>query len=106
VPANSEIVSVRDHYVEDVHRFLTATPSMTMTLDWKGRKYVVRYESYSGYYPRSWAGGKEIQVKRERGRFIISRGEEGVPAPEVNPNDCVDTSFPGAGSTSSHVPCD
>jgi hypothetical protein len=108
----AKVVSVKEHPQGRLVRWegrapiFDGYPVYDITLDWKGKKYVVRYESYSGYYPTSWAAGKEIQVKRERGRFILFRGEECVPAREVNPSDCIDASFPGAGSTRSQVPCD
>jgi len=81
-------------------------PVYDLTLDWQGKKYVVRYESFTGYYPASWAAGQEATVKRERGLFIIFKGQEPVRAREVNPHDCVDASFPGAGSTTPKVPCE
>jgi hypothetical protein len=34
---------------------------ITLTLDRK--KYVVRYESMTGYYLSSWKAGREIQVR-------------------------------------------
>jgi len=82
-------------------------PVYDLTLDWQGKKYVVRYESLTGYFPRAWESGKDIQVKRERGRFILYRGDEAVPAREVSPNDCVPAYSPVAsGSTTPQVPCE
>ena len=34
---------------------------ITLALDQK--KYVVRYESMTGYYPSNWKAGREIQVR-------------------------------------------
>jgi hypothetical protein len=81
-------------------------PFYDMKVSWKGKGYVVRYESLTGYYPKAWEAGKEIPVKRERGQFILYQGDEGVPAREVNPNDCVQTSSPGPPSVMPQVPCD
>ena len=82
-------------------------PFYDLTLEWNGKKYVVRYESMTGYYPRAWDVGKEIPVKRERGQFILHQGEDAVPAQEVNPHDCVGTSSPPPGiSVTPQVPCD
>jgi len=82
-------------------------PVYDITLDWKGKNYVVRYESLSGYFPAAWENGKDIQVKRERGRFILYKGDEAVPAREVNPNDCVPAySAVAVGSTTPQIPCE
>ena len=82
-------------------------PFYDLTLEWKGKEYVVRYESITDYYPKVWEAGKEIPVKRERGQFILYSGDETVPAREVNPNDCVQSSAPPAGlSVVPLVPCD
>jgi len=81
-------------------------PLYDITLDWQGTKYAVRYESLTGYFPRAWESGKEILVKRERGRFILYRGDEAVPAREVSPNDCLPANSPVSGSTTQQVPCE
>jgi hypothetical protein len=81
-------------------------PLYDITLDWQGKKYAVRYESLTGYFPRAWESGKEILVKRERGRFILYRGDEAVPAREVSPNDCVPANSPVSGSTTQQIPCE
>ena len=82
-------------------------PVYDITLDWKGKNYVVRYESLTGYLPRAWESGKDIQVKRERGRFLLYRGDEAVPAREVSPHDCVPAySSVISGSTTPQIPCD
>jgi hypothetical protein len=36
-------------------------PVYDITLQWKEKKYVVRYESLTGYYPKAWEAGKESQ---------------------------------------------
>ena len=82
-------------------------PFYDLTLEWNGKKYVVRYESMTGYYPKAWDVGKEVPVKRERGQFILHQGSEAVPAREVNSHDCVGTSSPPPGiSVTPQVPCD
>jgi hypothetical protein len=81
-------------------------PLYDITLDWQGKKYAVRYESLTGYFPRAWESGKEILVKRERGRFILYRGDEAVPAREVSPNDCLPANSPVSGSTTQQIPCE
>lgn len=81
-------------------------PLYDITLDWQGKKYAVRYESLTGYFPRAWESGKEILVKRERGRFILYRGDEAVPAREVSPHDCLPANSPVSGSTTQQIPCE
>jgi hypothetical protein len=81
-------------------------PLYDITLEWQGKKYAVRYESLTGYFPRAWESGKEILVKRERGRFILYRGDEAVAAREVSPNDCLPANSPVSGSTTQQIPCE
>ena len=82
-------------------------PVYDITLLWNHRKYVVRYESLTGYYPKAWEPGKEIQVKRERGRFLLYRGDEAVPAREVGSHDCVPSSSPPTPAPATpQVPCE
>jgi hypothetical protein len=82
-------------------------PFYDVTLDWNGKKYVVRYESMTGYYPKAWDAGQNIRVKRERGQFILYKADEAIPARDVNPQDCVSTSGPPPGiSLTPQVPCE
>ena len=82
-------------------------PFYDLTLEWNGKKYVVRYESMTGYFPKAWQAGREIPVKREKGLFTLYNGVEATPAREVNPHDCVEASSPPAGfSPMPQVPCD
>jgi len=82
-------------------------PFYDLTLEWNGKKYVVRYESMTGYFPKAWEAGREIPVKREKGLFTLYNGDEGTPARVVNPHDCVEASAPPAGfSPMPQVPCD
>jgi len=80
-------------------------PFFDITLRWKSKNYVVRCESPGAYYPKAWETGKDIRVRRERGRFLLYRGDETVSAREVNVHDCVQTSFPSP-SVTPQVPCD
>ena len=48
-------------------------PFYDITLQWKQKKYTVRFESRTGYYPEEWSKGKVVQVHRERGAFEYSR---------------------------------
>src|SRR5882672_457300 len=38
-------------------------PFYDITLGLGQKKYVVRYESMTGYYPSNWKAGREIQVR-------------------------------------------
>jgi len=112
-PQTAKIVSVRKHAQGRIVSWAGHTPIFDgypfydLTLKWNGKNYVVRYESMTGYYPKTWDVGKEIPVKRERGQFILHQGDEAVPAREVNPNDCVGTSSPPPGiSITPQIPCD
>jgi len=74
------------------------------------KKYVVRYESMTGYYPSSWKAGREIQVRLGgKGKMFLLNGEEEVLATIYNGHlqDCVPSSGRptniGAGP---QVPCD
>jgi hypothetical protein len=81
---------------------------ITLVLDQK--KYVVRYESLTGYYPSKWKAGREIQVRLGgKGKMFLLNGEEEVLALIYNGHlqDCVPSSGRptniGAGP---QVPCD
>jgi len=82
-------------------------PVYDITLQWNHKNYTVRYESLTGYYPKLWEVGREIQVKRERGQFLLYRGDEAVPAREISSHDCVQALSPeGPASVTPQVPCD
>lgn len=82
-------------------------PVYDITLQWNHKNYVVRYESITGYYPRAWEVGNEIQVKHGRGQFILYRGDEEIPAREISSHDCVQGLSPeGPASVTPQVPCD
>lgn len=70
------------------------------------KMYVVRYESLTGYYPRAWNVGNEIQVKQQRGQFVLMNGEEEIPARTVSKYDCNPSSTRPTGWTSTtRLPC-
>jgi hypothetical protein len=79
---------------------------ITLTLDQK--KYVVRYESMTGYYPSSWKD--EIQVRLGgKGKMFLLNGEEEVLALIYNGHlqDCVpSTGRPTNIGAGPQVPCD
>jgi hypothetical protein len=82
-------------------------PVYDITLQWNHKNYVVRYESLTGYYPKLWEVGREIHVKRERGQFLLYRGDEAVPAREISAHDCVQALSPeGPASVTPQVPCE
>lgn len=81
---------------------------ITLALDQK--KYVVRYESMTGYYPSSWKAGREIQVRLGgKGKMYLLNGEEEVLATIYNGHlqDCVpSTGRPTTMGAGPQVPCD
>src|SRR5919201_886827 len=71
-------------------------PFYDITLSLDDKKYIVRYESGTGYYPSSWKAGNEIKVRlRGKGKIYLLNGSEEVPAAIMNARtqDCV---FPGS----------
>ncbi len=85
-------------------------PLYDITLTLAQKKYVVRYESLTGYFPSSWKVGHEIKVRKQgKGRIYLLNGEEEVQAEIVNARaqDCLPTSAPPVTLNSgSRVPCD
>jgi hypothetical protein len=81
---------------------------ITIALDQK--KYVVRYESMTGYYPSAWKAGREIKVRLgSKGKMFLLNGDEEVLALIYNGNlqDCVvSTGRPTVMGPGSQVPCD
>jgi hypothetical protein len=81
---------------------------ITLLLDQK--KYVVRYESMTGYYPSTWKAGREIQVRLgSKGKMFLLNGEEEVLALIYNDHlqDCVpSTGRPTSIGAGPQVPCD
>jgi hypothetical protein len=82
-------------------------PLYDITIRVDGKDHLVRYESLTGYYPAAWKVGKEIEVKPERGQFILMNGDEAVPARTVNASDCVPSNGPPTVFTvGPQVPCE
>jgi hypothetical protein len=109
----AEVVSIQKHahgriaYWEGRTPIFDRNPVYDITLQWNNKRYLVRYESLTGYFPKAWEVGKEIRVKRERGQFILFRGDEAVPAREVSSSDCVQASSPArSASVTPQVPCE
>src|SRR5882672_6884898 len=52
-------------------------PFYDITLLLGPKKYVVRYESLTGFYPSSWKVGREIQIRmRGKGKIYLMNGAE------------------------------
>jgi len=68
------LIPVYDHYA-----------FYDITIQWRGKNYVVRYETQTGYYPAAWKPGNPIPVRQGHGRLYLLRydGEE-VPASIVH----------------------
>jgi len=85
-------------------------PFYDITLLLGPKKYVVRYESLTGFYPSSWKVGREIQVRmRGKGKIYLMNGAEEVSAGIYNARaqDCVPpTSQSAVLMASPQVPCD
>jgi hypothetical protein len=111
-PQTAKVVSIKKHAQGRIVSWSNHAPIFDgypfydLTLEWKGKKYVVRYESMTGYYPKAWEAGKEIPARQERGQFTLFQGVEAIPAREVNANDCVQSSSPGPPSVLPQIPCD
>jgi hypothetical protein len=70
------------------------------------KAYIVRYYSTTSFYPRTWKAGNEINVKQERGAFVLLNGEEEVTARTVSEQDCNPNSTRPTGVVSmSRLPC-
>ena len=85
-------------------------PFYDITLALGQKKYVVRYESMTGYYPSSWKAGREIQVRLDgKGKMYLLHGEAEVLALIYNGHlqDCVPTAGrPTTMGAGPQVPCD
>ncbi|MCI0348270.1 MAG: hypothetical protein L0Z53_02500 [Acidobacteriales bacterium] len=85
-------------------------PFCDITLSLDGKKYVVRYESGTGYYPSRWKAGNEIQLRfTGKGKTNLLNGSEEVPVGIFNnkAQDCVFANAPPATlSVGPQVPCD
>ena len=63
------LIPVYDHYA-----------FYDITIQWRGKNYVVRYETQTGYYPAAWKPGNPIQVRPGHGRLYLLR-YDGVEVP-------------------------
>ena len=55
-------------------------PFYDITLALGEKKYVVRYESVTGYYPSSWKVGSDVKVRMQgKGKMYLLNGTEEVP---------------------------
>ena len=113
VPETAKILAIKKHPEGRIVSWSNRSPIFDgypfydLTLSWNGKKYVVRYESMTGYFPRNWQAGHDMTVKRERGLFNLYNGDERIPARVINPRDCVEASAAPAGfSPMPLVPCD
>jgi len=112
-PQTAKVVSIQKHpqgriaFWEGRTPVFDGNPVYDITIHWNNKRYQVRYESLTGYYPKAWEIGNEISVKKERGRFILYRGDEPVPAREISSHDCVQAYSPnGPPSVTPQMPCD
>jgi hypothetical protein len=85
-------------------------PFYDITLALGSKKYVVRYNTVSGFLPSRWKVGNEIKVQVQ-GKKVVSliNGTEDVPVEIVRgvAADCVLASTPPSGPIAGgQVPCD
>jgi hypothetical protein len=83
-------------------------PFYDITLSVGPGKYVIRYESPTGFYPSSWKAGSEIKIRLQgKGRIYLLDGAKEVRAEIVNARaqECVSTSGPAVGA-GPQVPCE
>jgi len=84
-------------------------PFYDITLSLGEKKYVVRYESGTGYYPSSWNPGSEIKVRLHgKGKMYLLNGAEEVPVGIFNTRaqNCVSAIGPPVVQTPGpQVPC-
>ncbi len=108
----AKIVSVKNYeqgriaYWEGNMPIYDGFPVYDITMEVDKKLYIVRYESFTGFYPRAWRAGNEIQVKKERGQFILKDGEEEVTARTVSEYDCVSSNRPHIWTSDSRLPCE
>jgi hypothetical protein len=78
-------------------------PLYDITIKVADKPYIVRYEPGKDYYPDVWKVGQDIQIKKQRGRFLLMNGDRAVPANIVSKNNCVPN--PGYGMAVPVLPC-
>jgi hypothetical protein len=93
---NAKVISIskyrhgRVQFFEQQTPVYDHSPLYDIEIQVGGKSYFVRYEAGPGaYYPPAWAVGKQIQAKRERGRFILMDGNKAVPARIVPKDSCI-----------------
>ena len=112
----AKVVAVKAHergriaYWEGRVAIYDGYPFYDITLSLGQKKYVVRYESLTGFYPPSWKVGREIQVRMPgKGKMYLINGAEEVLAGIYNARaqDCVSPiSQYGVRGAGPQVPCD
>ncbi len=112
----AKVVAVKAHergriaYWEGRVAIYDGYPFYDITLSLGQKKYVVRYESLTGFYPSSWKVGREIQVRMPgKGKMYLINGAEEVSAGIYNARaqDCVSPiSQYGVRGAGPQVPCD
>jgi hypothetical protein len=84
-------------------------PFYDITLSLEKKKYVVRYESVTGYYPSRWKVGSEVNVRLQgKGKMYLLNGAEEVPVGIFNTRaqECVSPIGPSVvQSPGPQVPC-
>jgi hypothetical protein len=95
-PVDAKVLSItkykhgRVQFFEQQTPVYDHSPLYDIEIQVEGKPYVVRYEAGpGGYYPPAWAVGKQIQVKRQRGRFMLMDGNKAVPARIVPKDSCI-----------------
>ena len=85
-------------------------PFYDITLSLGQKKYVVRYESLTGFYPSSWKVDHEVQVRKQgKGKMYLMNGTEEVLVGiyDARAQDCVaPTSHSVVRGPGPQVPCD
>ena len=114
VNKTAKVVSVKEYdqgriaYWEGRVPIYDHRPFYDITLSVGPGKYVIRYESPTGYYPSSWKAGSEIKIRLQgKGRIYLLDGAKEVRAEIVNARaqECVSTSGPAVGA-GPQVPCE
>ena len=110
----AKVVSVKEYdqgriaYWEGRVPIYDHRPFYDITLSVGPGKYVIRYESPTGFYPSSWKAGSEIKIRLQgKGRIYLLDGAKEVRAEIVNARaqECVSTSGPAVGA-GPQVPCE
>jgi hypothetical protein len=80
-------------------------PFYDITLAVNDKTYVVRYESFTGYYPSAWKVGNAVPFTlKDHGPFLLN-GDQKVSVRIVNPYDCVEPIAPPRIVGPPQVPC-